>query len=112
MQLDTCSRDGRSALQGEWVTARAIEGLKLLAGELELILGAEPKPSRIAIDLAQLTELDACGCQLLAVYLGNLKRHGIAALPCRIPSEIMDEVRLLGFADALAVPDRIEKESA
>ena len=112
MQLDTCSRDGRSALQGEWVTARAIEGLKLLAGELELILGAEPKPSRIAIDLAQLTELDACGCQLLAVYLGNLKRHGIATEPCRIPPRLWEQIRLLGFADAFAGAGVPEKEHA
>ena len=112
MPLDSSAPARRATLQGEWNINVAVERLKFLDGELDLLLEADPRQSRLEIDLAQVTGIDACGCQLLAVFVARLKRHGIAALPCRIPSEIMDEVRLLGFADALAVPDRIEKESA
>lgn len=112
MQLDSSVPARRTTLQGEWDIGVAVERLKFLSGELDLLLAADPRQSRLEIDLAQVTGIDACGCQLLAVFVAKLKRHGIAALPCGIPPEIMAEPSLLGFAGALAVSDRIEMVSA
>ena len=105
MQLDT------TILQGDWTMDGAGQRLKLLAGELAQLLAAEPRPPRVEIRLAELTSVDACGCQLLAVFLENLKRHGIAPAPGFIPPEVMEKIRLLGFADSFASTEAPGKES-
>lgn len=99
-----------SSLQGAWDTARALEGAKFLAGELLLLLEADPRPVRVTLDLAGLTAIDACGCQLLAVFLGNLKRHGITPHPSRIPRGIAEQIRQLGFDEALIGSSAKEKD--
>jgi anti-anti-sigma regulatory factor len=86
--------------------------LKLLAGELAQLLEADRRPARAEIDMAGVTSVDACGCQLLAVFLENLIRHGIVPEPCRIPPGIMEQIRLLGFADAFDPSGAPEKENA
>jgi len=110
MQTDTTT-PARVTLYGEWTMNEAAERLKLLAGELALLLEADPRPARAGIDLAGVASIDACGCQLLAVLQENLKRHGIAPEPCRIPPEVMEKIRLLGFAEAFTA-GAPEKENA
>ena len=111
MPLDSSAPARRATLQGAWDIIAVTERLKFPCGELDLLLEANPRQSRLEIDLARVTGIDACGCQLLAVFVARLKRHGIAALPCGIPPEIMDQVGLLGF-DAFAASNRIEQVSA
>jgi len=89
----------------------AAQRLKLLAGELAQLLAADPRPVRAEIRLAEVTGVDACGCQLLSVFLENLKRHGITPAPGFIPPEVMEKIRLLGFADSFAATDSPGKEN-
>ena len=92
-------------LEGTWSLQHASHLQKLLADRLAQLLEPEPAgPGRIQVDLTQVCELDACGCQLLVVFLENLKRHGIAPVPCGLKQQIMDTIDLLGFSDAFAAP--------
>ena len=101
MQADFSVPTTRCMLQGEWGVSTAVEQLNLLAGELDLLLEADPKPSRVAIDLAEVTGIDACGCQLLALFAENLKVSGITPELCRVPPEISQHIELLGFSAVL-----------
>jgi len=89
------------ALQGDWAIGTIAEQLNLLTGELDLLLEADPRPSRVEIDLAGITGIDACGCQLLTLFRENLKACGIAPELCRVPPEVADLLEALGFADPL-----------
>jgi anti-anti-sigma regulatory factor len=99
-------------LHGEWTISRAAERLKLLAGEFAQLFEACPRHARVDINMAGVASVDACGCQLLVVFLENLRRQGIAPEPSYIAPEIMEQVRLLGFADAFAASVTPEKENA
>jgi anti-anti-sigma regulatory factor len=111
MQLDANPSSGVS-LPGEWITSAALERLNQLGGELDRLLKTDPRPSRVAIDLAGVKSLDACGCQLLALFLGNLKRYGIEPEPCCIPAELGEQIRLLGFQEVLTPAQAQEKENS
>jgi len=104
--------ENKCTLQGAWGTEEAAGCLELLAGELGLMLQADPRPASCEIDLAEVSSLDACGCQLLAVFLGQLERHGILAEATRIPPHIMEQIRLLGFDAAFGASGAPEKEYA
>jgi len=97
-------------LHGEWTMTQAAERLELLTAELARQLKAKPKPMRAVIDLTGVSELDACGCQLLAVFLENLKKHDIVPSPCGSTPEIEATIRLLGFAEALTTDQAPVKE--
>jgi anti-anti-sigma regulatory factor len=93
-------------LEGEWLTDKAADSLKFLAGKLAQLLEADPGPDEAEIDMAGVADLDACGCQLLVVFLENLRRHGIVPILCSIPQQVMDRIDLLGFSDAFASPEQ------
>jgi len=101
MHADISVPTKRCMLQGEWAIGTAVEQLNLLAGELALLLETDPRPSRVAIDLAEVTGMDACGCQLLALFAENLKASGITPELSSVPPEIREHIKLLGFTDAL-----------
>jgi anti-anti-sigma regulatory factor len=105
------TRTKKIMLQGEWTVGEAVERQELLSGELALLLEAEPGPAGAEVDLSLVTALDPCGCQLLAVFLGNLERHGIAAETSGIPAEFAEQIRLLGFFEAGAPLPAPEKET-
>jgi anti-anti-sigma regulatory factor len=112
MLLDASTSQSRVTLLGDWGTAEALERLDQLAGESDLLLKAEPRPAGVTIDLAGITSLDACGCQLLAVFLGNLKRHGVAPELCGTSPELREQIRFLGFLEALGLAEVPEKENS
>jgi anti-anti-sigma regulatory factor len=89
-------------LQGEWVTSEVAERLRLLAKEFDLLLAEDPRPASFAMDMAGITSLDACCCQLLAVFLGNLKRIGVTPELGDISPEMSAQISLLGFDEAFA----------
>ena len=99
-------------LHGEWTISRAAERLKLLAGEFAQLFEACPRHARVEINMAGVASVDACGCQLLVVFLENLRRQGIASEPSYIPPEIMEQICLLGFGDAFVASVAPEKENA
>jgi len=112
MQQDASAPGSGLSLRGEWGTSEAVERQSQLTGDFNLLLQAEPRPGRIEIDLAGITSLDACGCQLLAVFLGNLERHGVASELCGIPPEIRAQINLLGFSGVFAPCAAREKENS
>ena len=87
------------------------ERLELLAGELARQLEIEPRPARAGIDLAGMTEVDACGCQLLALFFEKLKGHGISPEPCGISPQLGETICLLGFAETFGTCGRQAKET-
>jgi anti-anti-sigma regulatory factor len=102
MQQMTSAASWRVILQGGWTMNEAAERQKFLVDELCRCLGADPRPARGMVDLSGVTEIDACGCQLLALFLEHLKEHGIALEPCCIPPELEDTISLLGFTVGFA----------
>ena len=98
----TTSDPTRVMLHGEWTMNEASERLKFLVDELNLRLEGKPRPDRAAIDLAGVTEVDACGCQLLALFLEHLKGHGIIPEPGGITPQVSEMIQLLGCAAAFA----------
>jgi anti-anti-sigma regulatory factor len=112
MQPDGSTPSSRISLLGEWDSGYALVRLSQLASESDLLLQAEPRPERVAIDLSGISCLDACGCQMLAVFLGNLERHGVMPELCGTPAELWEQIRLLGFLEALGLAGAPEKENS
>ena len=104
MQATTDTTPSRVKLHGEWTMNEAGERLELLAGELARQLEIEPRPARAGIDLAGMTEVDACGCQLLALFFEKLKGHGISP-------QLGETICLLGFAETFGTCGRQAKET-
>jgi anti-anti-sigma regulatory factor len=112
MHPDTTTPMNKIVLQGAWSIGEAAERLSFLTGEFDLLLGQHPKSAAVEIDCAGIESIDACGCQLLAVFLGNLKRQGVVPHALDVPSEISEEIRLLGYVDAFAHSTAAEKDNA
>ena len=111
--MDAISADcQRISLEGDW-SIENVAGLhKFLAARRAEILQAEPAPSRVAIDLSGMATVDACGSQLLAVFLEELRRHGITPRQYAAPQQVMDQIAMLGFVQYLAPQLETEKEPA
>ena len=112
MRPDASTLINHVILLGEWSVAEALERLDQLTGEFGLLLEAEPRAERVAIDMAGVTSLDACGCQLLALFLGNLKRHDVRPELCGTSPEMRVQISLLGFLEALGLASEPEKENS
>lgn len=89
-------------LEGEWFMDQAVDLQKLLIGKLVEVQEGASRSERLEIDMAGLADLDACCCQLLAVFLENLKRRGSAPVCCGISEQLQDKITLLGFAPAFS----------
>lgn len=86
----------RISLGGDWSMAcitQQFQVLQQLASELTNSAG---KPVSPELDLAGITELDACGCQLLSAFVSTLRQQGITAIYKGL-AETCDKFRLLGF---------------
>lgn len=84
-----CSREGVSHLH------------RLLSDHLARLPETDPAPERVGLDFSQVREIDACGCQLLALFAEQLALRGIAAASCRLGKELADSLALLGFSALL-----------
>ena len=51
----------------------------------------------LLVDLTGVTDIDACGCQLLALFLSGLKQNNINAQLTNIPDTIRSKIHFLGF---------------
>jgi anti-anti-sigma regulatory factor len=112
MQRDAGTQACEVSLSGAWDASAALARLSQLEGEFDLLLKDQPRPSEMKIDLSGITLLDACGCQLLAVFLGNLARQGVAPELCLTPPEIREQIRLLGFTEAFSPAPAPQKENS
>jgi anti-anti-sigma regulatory factor len=97
----TSSTPTAVVLEGDWTMNEAGARQEMLTGELARQLEANPGGAALCLDLSGITELDACGCQLLALFLETLKRHQLIGAPRGIRPGLLETVRLLGFADTL-----------
>ena len=98
----TSGAASETRLHGEWVIAELIEQLRQLAGSLDLLIKADARPPKVTIDMAGVTSLDACGCQLLSAFLENLSGHGISTEPRFLAAQVVAQLRALGYEDAFA----------
>ncbi len=85
--------------EGPFTVERARELHQFLVGRLD---GVTPTPAQTTIDLSRVSDIDACGCQLLALFLENLKRRGTAPLLAAPPLALSEQIEALGFHDLLA----------
>jgi ABC-type transporter Mla MlaB component len=60
------------------------------------------------IDLTGIQVLDACGCQLLALFLRGLRKTGIAEISLKLSEEYRNKIRSLGFEHELCAGDIYE----
>jgi anti-anti-sigma regulatory factor len=89
-------------LEGGWFMDQAVDLQKLLIGKLAEVSEEAAGSGRVEIDMVGLADLDACCCQLLAVFLENLKRRGIAPVCCGMSQQLQDKITLLGFSQAFS----------
>lgn len=101
MSAATAGSSHRMTLEGEWVLETADQQIKDLAERLAKLLHCEPRPCQVEVDLAGIAEIDACGCQMLALFLAHLTRHGVTPLPCGSSTDVKDKLVLLGFSGVL-----------
>lgn len=80
---------------------RANELRQLLVERLSEVAKMEPTLERVTIDLSQVSDIDACGCQLLALFVENLKQHGVTPATAA-GAPLTERIDLLGFSDLLA----------
>ena len=92
-------------LDGDWSMSAVAEKRPLLAEGFARIVGSDSVagqqqcPSAIVpeIDMAGVTEFDACGCQLLALFVCNLKQKGFSSQVINIPDALRSRIHFLGF---------------
>ncbi|MBU5637871.1 STAS domain-containing protein [Geomonas sp. Red69] len=91
-------------LEGPLIVERAQELHQLLVERLD---GVTEKCQQATIDLSRVSDIDACGCQLLALFVESLKRRGATPVLAPAPVGVTERINTLGFRDLLALqPER------
>jgi putative nucleotidyltransferase with HDIG domain len=89
------------SLRGDYSIAGVKEQIPLLAQHLasaaKIRASALEQELRHEIDLTEVQDLDACGCQLLATLLRNLRELGIETPVLKISDAHREKIHLLGF---------------
>ena len=101
----------RIKLDGDWSMSGVAAQFPLLADCLVHLTDADAAggkgkgPSDILpeIDLAEVTDFDACGCQLMALFIHNLRQNGISAQLINIPESFRSKIHFLGFDNELNI---------
>lgn len=96
-------------LEGDWVLENVAGQVKRLAGQVAELADHQPPLARADIDLALVTGIDACGCQLIALFLEQLKRRQVTVRPCHVPEQVRETFIQLGFAHLPAAPTPTEE---
>jgi ABC-type transporter Mla MlaB component len=89
-------------LDGDWSMSGVADRFPALTGCFATLLdsGVQQKCSAGAvpeIDLAGVSEFDACGCQLLALLIRTLKQNGISAQLINLSDAFRSKIHMLGF---------------
>jgi len=87
----------RICLEGDWSLNGVAQQFQLINQWFEALTAAGEKPAASELDLNEITDLDACGCQLLAIVMRNLRQCEIMPLCSHISESIGTKIRLLGF---------------
>lgn len=99
----------RICLDGDWSMNGVAETFPSLTNFLSVILdteaSAELKKSSPdyfpEIDLTGITDFDACGCQLLALFVRSLKESGVSVHLIKMNDALRSKIQLLGFGHEL-----------
>ena len=95
----------RIALNGDLSMIGVTEQFPLLAqylarsAEIQTV-GRDQCPS-YEIDLTGVQALDACGCQLLAAFLRDLRQRGAEVFSLKLSDEYREKIHSLGFDNEL-----------
>lgn len=95
----------RMCLDGDWSMSGVAERFPALAAYFAGPADPEasskehicPAAAQPEIDLAGVTNFDACGCQLLVLLLRNLRQKGISAQLINISDAFRFKIHSLGF---------------
>lgn len=84
-------------LTGDWSMTGVTQQLVTLTEHLATLSREQPQQNRQVIDLAEVSQFDACGCQLLTILCRHLKLLGFAPVLNNITDELRSHIKLLGF---------------
>lgn len=92
-------------LEGDWSMSGVAECFPLLVKHLSALSDSQSceglkKCDSIGlaeIDLAGINALDACGCQLLSLFVRDLGQCGLTPIITNIPETFRKKIHLLGF---------------
>lgn len=88
-------------LEGELVVERVAHLQRALTEKLAQMECAPAAPA-MTLDFGAVTDLDACCCQLLALFMKSARRRGVTPVARGIGPELAQRVALMGFSAALA----------
>lgn len=95
----------RIALDGDLTMVGVIEQFQLLKqyvdSHVDAIAACRDQCLPIEIDLTGVQELDACGCQLLAVFIRNLRLRGATEFSFKLSDAERTKIHNLGFDDEI-----------
>ena len=69
--------------------------------QAEAVAAGHEQNAPLEIDLTGVQELDACGCQLLSVFLNNLRQRGAADCSFKLNDDFRMKIHNLGFDDEI-----------
>jgi len=61
----------------------------------------------VDIDLSEVQTLDACGCQLLAVFIRKLRQFGVEEVVLKMSDVLREKIHGLGFDNELVAGDKV-----
>ena len=91
----------RVCLDGDWSMSGVAEQFPLLVKHLSVLTDSQSieefQSGLPEIDLAGINALDVCGCQLLAIFIRNLRQCGVTPRITNIPDTFRSKIHFMGF---------------
>lgn len=98
MSKKVFANDANVTLKGPLTLEQAGELHRFLVERLDALAQLRPTPDRVSIDLSGASDVDACGCQLLTLFVAHLARLGsVATVSAGAPDELRERMGRLGF---------------
>lgn len=92
-------------LKGDFSVAGVNEQMPFLIQHLAVETAAMPmridRDLPYPVDLSEVQVLDACGCQLLAIFLRALRKQGVELFSFALSDYYRKQIHLLGFDEAI-----------
>ncbi len=93
----------RITLEGDLTLVGVKEQAILMARHIvrieENLADKKDQSHSLDIDLTGMQSLDACGCQLLAVFMRNLRERGAREISLKLNDDFRAKIHSLGFDD-------------
>ncbi len=87
----------RICLEGDWTMSGVAQQFPVIKQWFNQLTAPAEEPVAPELDLSGITELDACGCQLMLSFVRNLQQLGIVPLCAGISESFNAKIRFLGF---------------